>query len=81
MSNMSYCRFQNTAMDLDDCQEALEACINDGEALSAEEHRAAKRLLETALNMLELVAQVTNNDLDDLDDREIEIAIDTIDTK
>ena len=43
MSNMSYCRFQNTRLDLRDCKEALD----DGEfeSLSGEELHAAKRLI------------------------------------
>lgn len=43
MANMSYCRFQNTAQDLQDCYEAL--CEFDIESLSAEEKRAAIRLI------------------------------------
>jgi hypothetical protein len=37
--NMSYCRFQNTASDLEDCLEAMP------EQLSAAEHKARKRLV------------------------------------
>ena len=29
MSNMSYCRFENTAENIDDCVEALEGVMND----------------------------------------------------
>lgn len=43
MSNMSYCRFQNTAKDLADCQEALEEGTED---LEGDELRAKKRLVE-----------------------------------
>ena len=51
MSNMSYCRFQNTLTDLRDCADALdEGCLDQPlhsvEALSDEERRAAKSLLE-----------------------------------
>lgn len=42
MANMSYCRFRNTASDLDDCLEAL----LDGESLSEEEHRACARMFQ-----------------------------------
>jgi hypothetical protein len=46
MSNMSYCRFQNTLGDLFDCQEALDnGELEDGQ-LSDEEERAAKRLID-----------------------------------
>lgn len=43
MSNMSYCRFQNTLSDLRDCADALE---EDDEPLSSEEARAAIKLIE-----------------------------------
>jgi hypothetical protein len=40
MSNMSYCRFQNTVGDLVDCHQNM-----DDEDLSYEEKRARKRLI------------------------------------
>ncbi len=40
MSNMSYCRFQNTLNDLWDCKDHLD------EDLSDDEERARKRLIE-----------------------------------
>jgi len=40
MSNMSYCRFQNTLGDLQDCYEHI-----DDEDLSKEEERAKQRLI------------------------------------
>lgn len=45
MSNMSYCRFQNTLRDLIDCLDAL--CDIDGNLseLSKEEARAADNLI------------------------------------
>ena len=45
MSNMSYCRFQNTLRDLEDCLDAL--CDIDGNLyeLSKEEARAADSLI------------------------------------
>lgn len=45
MSNMSYCRFQNTLRDLKDCLDAL--CDIDGNLseLSKEEARAADGLI------------------------------------
>lgn len=42
MANMSYCRFRNTANDLDDCLETL----LDGKSLSEEEHRACVRMFQ-----------------------------------
>ena len=48
MANMSYCRFHNTLLDLNDCESALNAFINDDENTieSAEERRKAKQLIE-----------------------------------
>lgn len=51
MSNMSYCRFQNTLADLSDCEQAM----NDGEAEDAEldEHelKAKKRLIRLCIEI------------------------------
>jgi len=40
MSNMSYCRFQNTVSDLDDCYEAI-----DDDDLSEAETKARRSLI------------------------------------
>lgn len=45
MSNMSYCRFQNTLKDLRDCAEALEEIGDNLVELSKEEARAAAALI------------------------------------
>ena len=74
MSNMSYCRFQNTASDLDDCKDAIGRMMHreeedrgDGpEHLSQDEKRAAVRLLRTCLDVVLLVAEHGEMDLDDL---------------
>lgn len=60
MSNMSYCRFQNTATDLDDCRDALDALVNcdDDASLSQEELRAAVRLVKTCAEIISLLAEV-----------------------
>ena len=44
--NMSYCRFQNTVIDLADCMDALEEIDYDLTKLSADEEQAARRLIE-----------------------------------
>jgi sulfur relay (sulfurtransferase) complex TusBCD TusD component (DsrE family) len=49
MSNMSYCRFQNTASDLSDCIEALQY----RDISSSEEKRAAKRMLTEFIEFCE----------------------------
>ena len=50
MSNMSYCRFQNTLADLQDCHDALQDMVDypdvEDNALSVEEYRAAVALLD-----------------------------------
>ena len=45
MSNMSYCRFENTLADLNDCKNALDE--NGFEHLSDDELKAAKRLIRS----------------------------------
>ncbi len=45
MSNMAYCRFQNTLADLRDCEDALDEMWDLSE-LSEEERKAAKRLIQ-----------------------------------
>jgi hypothetical protein len=47
MSNMSYCRFENTLADLKDCAENLE------EELSEREHKARKKLIETCKDIVD----------------------------
>lgn len=44
MANMSYCRFENTLADLDDCRDALE---EDPEKLSDSEKAARYELIQT----------------------------------
>lgn len=81
MANMSYCRFQNTAMDLDDCQSALEAMTNEPERpLSREELAAAKRLVRTCLNIASIVADTADVEVGDLldDEGKIDAALDFI---
>ena len=78
MSNMSYCRFGNTARDLDECEDALERMMDgdpeDGEAaggpehLSDDEKRAAKRLVSTCLDVLLLLAEYGGMDFEGLAD-------------
>ena len=46
MANMSYCRFHNTLEDLRDCRDALYEMGDYEKELSAEESKAAKRMLK-----------------------------------
>ena len=72
MSNMSYCRFQNTASDLEDCKDALEEMIGDRTGkLSQEELHAAKRLVQTCLDIVRLLddaRMLSDRILIDIDD-------------
>lgn len=48
MANMSYCRFHNTLIDLEDCNEALINFLDNDENVieSNEERRKAKQLIQ-----------------------------------
>lgn len=48
MSNMSYCRFQNTLEDLRDCYDNL-----DDSDLSEEETKARKRLIKVCRSLVD----------------------------
>lgn len=82
--NMSYCRFENTARDLDDCQEAFERFMDgdeedkgDGSALSEREVEAAKRLLSTCLDIVQIVAdELCTDSLGDIDEEKIRQMVD-----
>lgn len=79
MSNMSHCRFQNTSGDLDDCQNALEGLANgDEQALSRDELYAAKRLVNTCLDIVTVVAEHIGIDIDELDKRKIDQILDEL---
>ena len=58
MSNMSYCRWQNTLNDLRDCAASLE----EREALSREERRAALATLQLCATMLEELGVALDTD-------------------
>lgn len=58
MSNMSYCRWQNTLDDLRDCAASLE----EREALSREERRAALATLQLCATMLEELGLTLDTD-------------------
>ena len=53
MSNLSYCRFQNTVPDLSDCADALEEIDGNLTELSKEEAQAATRLIELCRRVTE----------------------------
>lgn len=73
MPNMSYCRFHNTLLDLQDCHNAImemiEAtgdCEADCETLSRDELRAAQELAATAVRFLETLSEYTGRDCEDI---------------
>ena len=54
MSNMSYCRFQNTLADLRDCYSAMSEYLNvDNMDLSEDEMRAMKLLIRLCKQIAE----------------------------
>ena len=61
MSNMSYCRFQNTRPDLEDCVEALEDIDFNLSELSKEERSAADALIQLCIRVAQH-ARRTNHD-------------------
>lgn len=85
MSNMSYCRFENTRRDLDDCHAALEAlfCLDVqdghiGRGISDDERRYAKQLIGTCREILKLVMDEADcDDIEALTDSMIEDAVET----
>lgn len=58
MPNMSYCRFQNTRNDFQDCLYALNDIQEEGksfkQSLSKEEYRALQRMIEQAEELINL---------------------------
>lgn len=72
MSNMSYCRFQNTYHDFEDCKEQYLAlasgCDAEGEEpepLSMEEKSAADAMLDSIVDMFyELGIEIDSDDVD-----------------
>lgn len=64
MSNMSYCRFENTLSDLEDCKEQLELLFQRGEegelptrigANNSREREARIKLIELAQEIAEMI--------------------------
>ena len=55
MSNMAYCRFQNTLIDLLDCFEHMD----ETDGLSKEESKARKRIIEISKDIIESFEEET----------------------
>jgi|TARA_R110000772_G_scaffold255593_1_gene371826 hypothetical protein len=66
MSNMSYCRFQNTTQDLQDCIDAVDTMINnkgkdeDGETLSRNEENAMIEMIQQAKYFSEIASELAD---------------------
>ena len=61
MPNMSYCRFQNTVMDMQDCFNVICEALDNEEPmdLSADEQRAFERMFNLMEDMMPLMEQAT----------------------
>ena len=68
MSNMSYCRFQNTSMDLRDCVDAMQEAYDLPEMdLSREELQSLKWMRELCERFLEESERLLNAESEDFD--------------
>ena len=61
MANMSYCRFSNTVMDMEDCFAVMDEAVDMNEPLdlSADEQRAFERMFNLMEDMMSLMERVT----------------------
>jgi len=79
MSKLSDCRFRRIVTDLSDCEDAIDELFNgvtdDGQPLSGDELRAARRLISSCISVVTRVAEMANLTLD-LDD--VEQSIDAV---
>lgn len=80
MSNMSYCRFENTLADFLDCVNEFNDMINgESKPLKGSERKSALTLLKEAVELISSVAEYSNIELNDLlDDTKLETAFDNI---
>lgn len=60
MANMSYCRFQNTELDLRDCVYALDE-EDEFQCLSADERAAALDMMTLCSQYIEKMEMLINN--------------------
>ena len=58
MPNMSYCRFENTTLDIDDCLSAIQDYHGECADLSNREVQALRRLLEQAEEIIDLSEEI-----------------------
>ena len=70
MANMSYCRFENTVADMQDCLYDLGQAVADGLSFaqfmdrlsSADERQAVRRLADMLADMTEVLEQLNDNE-------------------
>ena len=70
MTNMSYCRFENTSSDLSDCFHELEKAVEDGVGMaefraklsSNEERRALERMRDQCQEFVDFFDEMAEND-------------------
>ncbi len=79
MGNLSDCRFRRIVTDLSDCEDAIDELFNgvtdDGQPLSDDELRAARRLITSCISVVTRVGDMANLTVD-LDG--VEQSIDTV---
>jgi hypothetical protein len=79
MSKLSDCRFRRIVTDLSDCEDAIDELFNgvtdDGQPLSDDELRAARRLISSCISIVTRVGDMAKHTVD-LDG--IEQSIDTV---
>jgi hypothetical protein len=79
MSKLSDCRFRRIVTDLSDCEDAIDELFNgvtdDGQPLSDDELRAARRLISSCISVVTRVGEMANITVD-LDG--VERSIDTV---
>ena len=63
MANMSYCRFQNTVIDLKDCYENM-----DDDELSDDEKKAKERLIDLCVDIALDFGAGINREVEEIED-------------
>lgn len=64
MANMSYCRFQNTHLDLIDCVITLEKLLdNKEEMLSWDEKHASEQMYELCQHYIEIYEELKEDNI------------------
>lgn len=63
MANMSYCRFRNTKLDLQDCVYTLEDMTNEKIDLSIEEKNAALAMYSLCKEFMCYYEELVENDI------------------